>query len=166
MKPKFEIKIDFLFDDVYALNIFYLFKKQNLKKTFRYLITIIFFLFIFSILTDNYLFLILVFIAIPCLLQSIRRTLKKETIKYYETSKQLKDGEKTLVFYDKYFESKSEVSYYKINYDQIYEVAETEGYFFIFISSAEAYIIRKNLINKLDKFTAFITKKAVHNYYK
>jgi hypothetical protein len=166
MKPKFEVMIDFIFDDIYALNIFYLFKKQNLKKTFAYLLLIITLLFIFSIVTDNYLFLLLVLITIPCLLQSIRTTLKKETLKYYETSKDLKEGTKTLTFYDKYFESKSEVSYYKVNYDQVYEVAETDGFFFIFISSAEAYIIRKTLLKDELKFQKFISKKTPYIYYK
>ena len=123
-------------------------------------------MFIFSIITDNYLFLILVLIAIPCLLQSVRSTLKKETVKYYETSKDLKEGTKTLTFFTNYFESKTDVSYYKVNYKQIYEVAETEGFFFIFISSAEAYIIRKNLLEDTLKFKKFLEKKVPINYYK
>ena len=166
MKPKFEIKIDFVFEDIYALNIFYLFKKQNLKKTFIYLFIIITLLFIFSIITDNYLFLLLVLITIPCLLQSIRSTLKKETVKYYETSKELKEGTNVLSFYTNHFESKTDVSYYKINYKKIYEVAETDGFFFIFISSAEAYIIRKNLLEDYLKFKKFLEKKTQINYYK
>lgn len=108
--------------------------------------------------------MVIVFIIIYPIILSI--TLNRQINKMYESNKRINMLEEKLMFYDKYFESKSSLNYCKVNYSDIYKICETKSNFYIFISDNQAFIIIKSNIKDVDSFKDFIKDKAMYRRYR
>lgn len=119
--------------------------RQNkaIKRTF--IINII--ITLFFIITQQYLAAIIFGIFTLFLLYIIKRSLKKQVEKGYQSNKNIQNQKIQYKFYEEYFLATTLNSESKMNYDRLYDIIETKENFYLMESNALAHIIIKKHCN-------------------
>ncbi|MEG2457909.1 MAG: YcxB family protein [Bacilli bacterium] len=160
---KYEFNVTYTKEDFIKLNKFYILKLHSFKFIYSILL---FALLIIGVAIYGKSYMVIPFIigfvvAYPII---IYFTIKSNSKKAYETSKEYNGLKYEFKYYDKYFEVNGEKSKGKINYETITLIVENTNYLYLFIDESQCFMINKSSLPNI-KFIEFIKSKS-HCKYK
>jgi hypothetical protein len=163
MKPLFSIDYLYNKDSIIKVSKFY-----NKKSIFSWVIPVLVAIFvgIMTLTSGNYIITFFTILFGFFILNYMTKKSEEEINVYLKSIEYLEKNKYKLNFYSTYFEEESKLTYNKVNYKNVFEIAETRNDYLIFVSSIQAYVISKDNIKDQEAFHKFMSKFKQYKYYK
>lgn len=168
MEKLFEIETPYSYDEYLELNKFH---SKNSKKSLRILTFIcIAFIYIVSIallILGEDIIIPIVYILFATLLLGIVKFMPIiVTKRIAKSDKLINNIVNDISFYNEYIETVSEKSSFKVNYNEIYNIYETNTHIYIYINKMSVIMINKNgfKVGNLEDLRIFLQERVKDKY--
>ncbi len=168
MEKLFEIETPYSYDEYLELNKFH---SKNSKKNLR-LVTMICIAFIYIVsivlilLGEDIIVPIIYMIFATLMIVLIKVMPTIVTKRIAKSDKLINNIVNNISFYDEYIETISEKSSFKVNYNEIYNIYETNTHIYIYINKMTVMMINKNgfKIGNIEELRKFLQEKVKDKY--
>jgi hypothetical protein len=146
-KALFKLVQKYEYEDILKLKKFYFYNLKNNKMLLRYFRFIFIFTGVMFIFMELYLLSLFCFFMLFFYPKAIESELVKTSSAEYESNK-LFELENHFSFYDDYFEVENAQTKAQIYFHQLHDLVEVEDSYYLFLSSTQAFVIKKSSIDE------------------